>query len=87
MNSSPTRNSALRIGGALGAGIHEANANFFASAVAERVHTASRSHDRQRSALDKPRQDRRQHHFHDTTTGKPASVTPRLRHRQGSPAS
>ena len=69
-------------GGALGAGVHEADADFFAATVAEGVHAAAGSHDRQRSALHQPRQDCCQNTFHGTTTGKPPSVLPRRRQAQ-----
>ena len=52
MNSSPRRSSGLRIDGALGAGIHEADADLLAGAVAESVLRSARGHDRQRAAAD-----------------------------------
>ena len=54
--------------GALGTRIHEADADLLAGAVAEGVLTAARRHDRQRTALDEPRQDCRQYSFHGSTT-------------------
>ena len=69
-------------GGAFGARIHEADADLLAGAIAEGVLVPACCHDRQRTALHQPSQDCRQHSFHDTTTGKRASVTPRGRQAQ-----
>ncbi len=69
-------------GGALGAGVHEADADLFAATIAEGVHAAAGSHDRQRSALHQPRQNCCQNTFHGTTTGKPLNVVPRRRRAQ-----